>query len=615
MPEFKWKLPTRFPDIPRDEPIALDLETRDPELKETGPGFTRGLGYITGIGLATKLDQWYFPIRHRDGPNLDRRLVLLWLKDILHDQRLCFMANANYDMGWLKYNAGIEVRRPFDITIADTLLDEEQFQYGLEALAQRHLRKSKDERLLNEVASRLGINPKADLWMMDSRYVGPYGETDPRLTFDVAQRQLDLFKQIGDPRLEAVLQLEMDLIPHVLNTNMTGVRVDLDAAGQLNDRFLSLQKEMWPKFGVDRDHLFRELIWSGNDCARWLRAQGVEVPVTDAGNPSIQKDWLNSFPDGSPQALLRDARVLERCQNIYIRQNILEGHYRGRVFPQFLQTRSEDGGTRTFRFACKKPNLQQIPKRSGRIPTHLIRRLYLPEEGQQWGKHDYNSQEPRLQVHYGICCKMATAFAAADYMAQGHKLYKYIEEKCRSLTYDQSKAVLLGRSYGMMAPKMSGQMDVPLEEAQAALKEFDEQCAFIGQLFTMAEQVAATKGVIKSILGRHLHFDLWEPMDRKAPMVKGRKEAEQRYPGERLQRAATYKAFNKLIQGSAADQTKKAFLDCARAGKRVLVQVHDELGVSEQSPETAKETREIMQNAIEMMLPSVVDTDLGATWQ
>lgn len=615
MPEIRWSLPAGFPDLQPEEPIALDLETYDPNLKSIGPGFCRNDGHIAGIALATAKEQWYFPIAHRDGPNLDRQLVFRWLVDTLKSGRIYYLANANYDMGWLSHETGIQLKLPYDITIADTLLDEEQFQYGLETLAKRHLGIGKDETLLKEVASSLGIDAKADLWKMDSRYVGPYAEMDARLTFDVATKQIAAFDRIADTRLNDVLQMEMALIPHILNTNRTGVRVDLEAAERLNDRFLSLQKDMWTRFGVDRDHQFRELVWSGNECARWLKSQNIDVPVTEAGNPSIQKDWLESFPDNSPPALLRDARVLERCQNIYIRQNVLEGHHNGRVFPQFLQTRSDEGGTRTFRFACKKPNLQQIPKRSGRIPTHLIRKLYLPEPGELWGKHDYNSQEPRLQVHYGMCCRMPTAFEAAKYMEKGHKLYKYIEEKCRSLTYDQAKAVLLGRSYGMMATKMSAQMGIELTEAKQVLKEFDEQCAFIGQLFTMAEQTAATKGVIKSILGRHLHFDMWEPMDRNAPMMKGRKQAERVYSGERLQRAATYKAFNKLIQGSAADQTKKAFLDCALSGRRVLVQIHDELGVSESSPETAKETREIMQDAVKMMLPSVVDTDLGATWQ
>ncbi len=84
--------------------------------------------------------------------------------------------------------------------------------------------------------------------------------------------------------------------------------------------------------------------------------------------------------------------------------------------------------------------------------------------------------------------------------------------------------------------------------------------------------------------------------------------------GHPLKRAFTYKALNKLIQGSAADQTKKAMVDLHAAGLTPMVQIHDELAVSVGSAAEARQVMEIMEKCVELQVPSVVDAEIGPSW-
>ena len=85
-------------------------------------------------------------------------------------------------------------------------------------------------------------------------------------------------------------------------------------------------------------------------------------------------------------------------------------------------------------------------------------------------------------------------------------------------------------------------------------------------------------------------------------------------PTTRLKRAMTYKALNRLIQASAADMTKTAWVNVYEAGHLPLIQVHDELAFSVNSLNEAKEIREIMENALPLCIPSKCDIDIGPSW-
>ena len=48
----EWVQPDTFPDLSGYAEIAIDLETRDPGIKDNGPGYIRKHGEVVGIAIA-----------------------------------------------------------------------------------------------------------------------------------------------------------------------------------------------------------------------------------------------------------------------------------------------------------------------------------------------------------------------------------------------------------------------------------------------------------------------------------------------------------------------------------------------------------------------------------
>ena len=117
----------------------------------------------------------------------------------------------------------------------------------------------------------------------------------------------------------------------------------------------------------------------------------------------------------------------------------------------------------------------------------------------------------------------------------------------------------------------------------------------------------------RTIKGRKCRFDKWEPATFGMNQAMDYNEAKANY-GNNIRRAFTYKALNKLIQGSAADMTKKAMVDLYNEGLIPHIQIHDELDISVESDDAAKKIIDIMENAVSLEVPNKVDYESGKTW-
>jgi DNA polymerase I-like protein with 3'-5' exonuclease and polymerase domains len=84
--------------------------------------------------------------------------------------------------------------------------------------------------------------------------------------------------------------------------------------------------------------------------------------------------------------------------------------------------------------------------------------------------------------------------------------------------------------------------------------------------------------------------------------------------GPGIKRAYTYKALNRLIQGSAADMTKKAMVELHKEGITPHIQVHDELDISVTNDLEAAKIKDIMESAVELEVPNKVDYESGPNW-
>jgi len=608
--EQDWNIPPEFPDLRQHKEIAIDLETCDPNIKTLGPGWARKDGYIVGVAVAAGDWCGYYPIRHAKGQNVDPKMVLKWLKIQMETPDIDkIMHNATYDAGWLRAE-GIEVQgRIIDTMITGALVDENRFSYALNSLGRDYLGETKSERLLRAAAKEFGVDPKAEMYKLPAKYVGAYAEQDAALTLRLWHR---LRTEVENQDLWHIWKLETGLIPMMMDMRSQGVRVDVDKAEQTK-RILQKKTKEFRAFikkesGIDIEP------WASASVAQVFDAIGEGYESTEKGAPSFTKQWLQNHPHKVAQAIVK-LREFDKADSTFI-DTILRHQTNGRIHCEFHQLRSDDGGTVTGRFSSSNPNLQQIPARDKEIKS-MIRGLFIPEDGCKWGSFDYASQEPRLLVHFAA--SIENRHPMVDEIVEQ---YHTGDVDLHQMTADiagigrkEAKTVNLGIMYGMGKGKLATQLSITPEEAGDLLDEHASKVPFVRGLADMAAQRAEKVGTIRTLLGRKCRFELYEPKTfgykKPLPLEEARKEY-----GPMVRRAFTYKALNKLIQGSAADQTKKAMEDCYAEGLLPMLTVHDELCFSVEGDDQARRIKDIMENGLSNVLkvPSKVDDALKDNW-
>ena len=605
-PSSFWRSPTSLPSLSGE--IAIDLETYDPYLRQTGPSYKRNEGFVVGIAIADANNTLYLPFAHEGGDNLPKNLILKYVSDQIKNADCILFANALYDMGWL-HTLGISIDCTVrDIQVAEALIDEEQFSYSLNNLSIKYLDRPKDEVHLKKAAEAYGVDPKAGLWKLAARHVGTYAEIDARNTWDVYQHQKPI---LAKANLTQIWELECKVTKVLLSMTLKGVPVDILAAEEYNDTLKKEEAVLSSQFGnLD--------IWSPQQLGHYCETTlGVKVPRTDKGNYSVDKFFLKGTNNPTLASIYK-LRSINRLRKVFIEDIILGQNYKGRIHADFKQTASERGGTRSGRLSSSNPNMQQVPKRSD--IGKKIRSLYIAEPNMLWCKADYSSQEPRLQVHYALLGDINTGKAlpkaeeARAAFAAGEKLYTFFEKET-GLPYDTCKMLCLGISYGMGNKTMATQLDIGEEECKLVTEKFNAKAPFLRILFDNVMLRAKQKGEIKTILGRKAHFDFWMPSYDDKP-VKGYDNATKKYKDQikNLQRAFVSKGLNRLIQGSAADQTKLAMVLAHDAGFDLRLPVHDEINAMVSTEAEAKALGKIMEEAITLKVPVVADIDLGPTW-
>jgi DNA polymerase I-like protein with 3'-5' exonuclease and polymerase domains len=261
------------------------------------------------------------------------------------------------------------------------------------------------------------------------------------------------------------------------------------------------------------------------------------------------------------------------------------------------------------------PNLQQIPSRNEKIGP-LIRQLFIPEEGCTWGSFDYSQQEPRLVVHFASLTHGGLDGADEFVDAYNNDVetdFHQIAADMAGIERRVAKTMNLGLFYGMGQKKLGSQLGLGEEDTKELFTTYHARVPFVKQLMNLAMKTANDNGQVRTILGRICHFDLWEPTRFGVHKPLRREEAVRKY-GSSLKRGFIYKALNKLIQGSAADQTKKAMIEVHKVGIVPHIQVHDELNFSITGELMRDEIKRIMENCVKLEVPSKVDAKEGKSW-
>lgn len=660
-PESNWRPPqlSSLPSWAGAGRVALDTETCDPQLRELGPGVRRG-AYITGYSFSIEDGpSHYVPMRHQGGDNVESPEAAI---AYLNHQLKGFTgeivgAHIGYDMDFL-LEAGVEfpqVKKFRDVQVAEALIDELLPGYSLEAISQRWLGVGKSEALLREAAACYHIDPKKEMWKLPARYVGEYATADAALPLRILRRQE---RELDSQELWNVYNLESELLPVLIRMRRRGIRIDRQRLEEVEK--WSVAQERLALKEVEQLTGFRiplNSVWTTDSLVPALVHIGVKIPLTPkTKKPSIDKDFLAGIDHPVARALQR-ARQVNKVRTTFV-SSIQEHMVNGRVHCSYNQMRGSsdaDGdedsqGAAYGRLSSVDPNLQQQPARHPEIGP-MWRSIYIPDEGGEFCSADYSQQEPKMLVHYAVRSKLglvrvrtsdgwlqvdadAAALTAAnmyrnDPSTDNHQMMgdMIMGRKATKQERGWAKEIYLGLSYGMGGAKLCRKLGLPTMmavrdpvskaiveaasptgrqiagaggkifeaagiEGQRLLDMFDAKVPFVRALGKLCERAASKNGYIRTIEGRKCRFP---------------KDTVGNYDW-------CHKALNRLIQGSSADQTKRAMVEIDRAGIALQLQVHDEIDLTIYDRGEGERMRQIMLDCVKLEVPSKVDLEIGPSW-
>jgi DNA polymerase-1 len=413
----------------------------------------------------------------------------------------------------------------------------------------------------------------------------------------------------------------------VLEMRRRGIRIDTAKAEHARDLILHKRDA---EFAELSSRLGTNVAMEEIGRTEWLAAtfdqHKIAYPRTEKGNPSFtagNSGWMPKHPHWLPQLIVKAKKYNNAAINVL--ETYILGHaVNGRIHAEIHPHRGESDGTKSFRFSYSNPPLQQMPSRDKELGP-LIRRVFLPEEGEVWAEPDISQQEFRLLVHCATAQGLRKAKEAAErYLHAPDTDFHQLVAELTGLDRDLAKAVNFAKIYGAGIEKFAAMIGKPAVEARAIRARYDRELPFVNQLAKRSEYIAARQGYIELYDGARRHWDSWE-----APAVawtKGmgpcsRQEAERRVADpdhpwyrRRLRRADTYTALNALIQGSAARQTKLWMRAVWREGIVPLLQMHDALECSVSSREQAELVARLGEEAVQLNVPMRVDLKFGRSW-
>lgn len=644
IPETGWTPPAELPDLSGASVISFDVETKEEDF-DHGPGWARDKGHIVGVSVAARWSgtahQWsgYLPIRHEQGAehNLPVERVVGWLRASLQNKIPKVGANLLYDIGWLAEENVLVEGDLYDVQFAEALIDETE-PVALEALGQKYVSEGKDSSTLYEwlaqaYGGRSSSLQRANIYRAPPTLVGPYAGSDAELPLAIIERQWPLLSEAGCLDL---FRMECASIPLLVKMRQAGVRIDVEAAARLYD-----------ELGADLIRLYEELahisgvriesVSAAAQVASCFDAVGVKYSTTPTGAPSFQKEWLKA--QTHPVATkINEVREHEKIRNTFVKAYLLESHNRGRLHCQFHPLRSEEGGTITGRYSSSNPNLQNIPTRSDL--GKRIRKLFIPDEGHiGWEKNDHS------QIEYRMLANFAIGKGADDlretylrdprtdyhdrvfrrYCEQTGLDYTHMPKEEKAERRRPLKNINFGLIYGQSEPSLGYKSGMSDKDAKEFFVSYHESAPYVKPTMKAIAAEVQRYGYITTILGRRVHFPLWESAEWGVKGKPMRWQAALAAYGSNIKRAGDYKGTNYKFQGSAADVMKAGMLKAYQDGVfdeigYPKMQVHDELDFSviDDSPrqnDAYRHLRYCLETAVPTLrVPLYVDSKRGANW-
>ena len=635
--------------------VAVDIETYDPNLKTKGLGAIRNDGFICGIAVATGKDTAYFPLHHSDTELTMGKKLKIWKvlnEKIFQNEKITkVFHNAMYDVCWIRAVTGSMIKgRIVDTMIAASVIDENRFRYSLDALSKDYIGDSKYKYDLQqktlEWSGGMVKDPMSNMHRLPSSIVKDYAKQDVDLTFklwNLFDKKLDevlYTKENGEQKTcRKIFELETKLFPCLVDMKFKGVRIDVQKAKKFGAH---LKKRKDQIVTAIRKRTTKKIdIWAAASIKILLDHLDIkDYKVTPKSKmPQLPKDYLKTHKNKCLRMIAK-AREYDKAANTFV-DGLLDYVHNGRIHADINQIRSDSGGTVTGRFSMSNPNLQQIPARG--YMGKKMREMFLPEEGHEWTSLDYSQQEPRIVVHYAIKLGLpGTEELHKEFDKEDADFHQIVADMAK-ISRTQAKTINLGLFYGMGKLKLQKELGLDRVNARKLFDEYHNKVPFVRQLSQDLIQFAKDNRLLFTLHDRFCRFNKWETTDREWNPETNRfnevplyteQEARQAFKAEILEKykenkvdknymdhfekyytpAFTYKALNRLIQGSAADMTKKAMVDLYERGIIPHIQIHDELCLSIKSEEDIQTVKEIMENTIILEIKNKVNYKKGENW-
>lgn len=551
-------------------PTVVDVETDE---KDNFVGLavcqdSKDIFYFTKLDLVKKLLERCPLIGHN--VKFDLKLLIKWGVDVKPDQLI------------------------FDTCLAS---------YVINTTKESHHLKDLGKEILNMTwptyKEMVGIGRKKET--LDKQEVGrvaAYCGMDCLATFKLYQH----FMKAMNPLQRRILEtIELPVARILMQMELNGVSVDTEYLQKLDFDFrsriveldLQLKDQWYSLFGQPKEGDKPFNLNSNRQVAQLLEAQGAVLPTTQKGNKKVDKATLENWKQLPCVTLLLEHNKLEKLVSTYT-TGLLEKQQNGKIYANFNQiTKNESGqesGISTGRLSSSAPNLQNIPIRTQE--GGLIRRAFVPSNGQVFIDGDYSQIEYRLLAHFSKEPRLIQAFL------EGKDVH---EETGRLLgcSRDVGKTLNFASIYGAQAAKIAKTAKVSEQEAEKFLATYWKVLPRVTAWINRVKFEARAKKGIFTLLRR------WIPL----PGI----TSQNRFERMHWERAAV----NYCIQGSAAEVIKLAMIKLKEYGYLPVLTVHDELifeSTIENTDLMKSDVKQIMENVVKLDIPLVVDIGIGDNW-
>ncbi len=575
--------------------LAIDTETTSLDVSKAR---------LVGISLAVEpREGHYLPLAHvdefgrrRDG-QLDAAEVIERLRPVAGDPSVLKIGhNIKYDQGVLSHY-GLALAPIDDTMLISYVLAGASHGHGMDELAKRHLGHDciPYESVCGKGAAQIGFAQvpidKA------TEYAAEDAEVTLRLWETLRPRLLE------ERMLTVYETMERRLPPIVAAMETTGIRVDRSRLQSLSadftQRMARLEDEAYRLAGRSftlgspkqlGEILFDELGLGGNQ-----RKTKTGAYATDA---DVLEELATQHP--LPRVVL-DWRQLQKLTRTYTDALVEQiNPETGRVHTSYALA-----ATSTGRLSSTDPNLQNIPIRTEE--GRKIREAFVAEDGYVLMSADYSQIELRVLAHVADIAALKEAFAknVDVHAVTASQMFGTPVAEVGPELRRSAKTINYGIIYGIGAFGLAQRLGIPQAQAKAYIESYFAQYPGIRDYMERAKAEARAQGWVRTLFGRRCYI----------PEINNKIPSRRNY--------AERQAINAPIQGSAADIMKRAMirvaraLERARAGARLLLQVHDELVLEVPEDEvvaTAPLLKGTMEHAAQLDVPLVVDVGYGPTW-